>query len=105
MWQLLLIALATSLGINLILFIFAYSRKSDKLTDISYALSFLAIDIIALTFATKKNTFSWILFLLVAIWAVRIGGFLLVRVIVFKKDRRFYYKHEYYRNICDSIIR
>jgi steroid 5-alpha reductase family enzyme len=89
MWQLLLITLATSLGINLVLFIFAYSRKSDRLTDISYAISFLAVDIIALIFASAKNTYSIVLFLLVALWALRIGAFLLIRVIVFKKDKRF----------------
>lgn len=77
------------LGINMTLFLVAYSFKSDKLTDISYALSFLALDV-AIIFNTKRvHTYGFILFLMVALWAVRIGGFLLIRVLHVGKDRRF----------------
>lgn len=77
------------LGINIALFLVAYRFKSDKLTDISYALSFLALDV-AIIFDTKRlSTYGFILFLMVALWAVRIGGFLLIRVLHVGKDRRF----------------
>jgi steroid 5-alpha reductase family enzyme len=77
------------LGINIALFLVAYRFKSDKLTDISYALSFLALDV-AIIFHTKRlHSYGFVLFLLVALWAVRIGGFLLIRVLHVGKDRRF----------------
>ncbi|HXE09900.1 MAG TPA: DUF1295 domain-containing protein [Verrucomicrobiae bacterium] len=84
-----LISLAGALLINGVLFLIAFKLQSDKLTDISYALSFLALDVIALLYAGHLAAFNWLLFLLVGLWAVRIGGFLLYRVLIVGKDRRF----------------
>lgn len=89
MWTAVFVALASSLAINLVLFLIAFKLRSDKLTDISYALSFLTVDLIGLAYAEQKNLFAWLLFLMVALWAVRIGGFLLYRVMKVGKDRRF----------------
>ncbi len=77
------------LGINIALFLIAYRYKSDKLTDISYALSFLALDIAIIFNAKRLQAYGLILFLIVALWAVRIGGFLLIRVLRVGKDKRF----------------
>ena len=85
----LLQSLVIALSINIILFLVAYRYRSDKLTDISYAISFMALDIFALFHAKKINTYSLILFLLVAIWSLRIGGFLLIRILRVGKDKRF----------------
>lgn len=84
-----LLSLGASLAINLILFLIAFRFKSDKLTDISYALSFLTLDVIALAYASVINAYSIMLFLIVAIWSLRIGSFLLMRVLKVGKDRRF----------------
>lgn len=89
MWIIITLALASSLAINLVLFLVAYRLQSDKLTDISYALSFLTIAIVSLLYASKYNFFSSIIFALPTVWAVRIGGFLLLRVMKVGKDRRF----------------
>ncbi|HET8992082.1 MAG TPA: DUF1295 domain-containing protein, partial [Candidatus Saccharimonadales bacterium] len=89
MWTIILISLGSSLLINIVLFLIAFSRKSDKLTDISYALSFLTIDLFSLIYVGKYSFTNLVLFALVAIWAVRIGGFLLYRVLKVGKDRRF----------------
>ncbi len=89
MGTIILVALASSLLINLILFIIAFKLQSDKLTDISYALSFLTIDIASFVYVGRYNAFSWIIFLLSAIWSFRIGGFLLIRILKFGKDHRF----------------
>lgn len=71
------------------LFLVAYRFKSDKLTDISYALSFLALDIAIIFNTNRLRAYGLILFLMVALWAVRIGSFLLIRVLHVGKDRRF----------------
>jgi steroid 5-alpha reductase family enzyme len=81
--------LLIALGINTALFLVAYSFKSDKLTDISYALSFLALDVAIIVNTKRPHAYGFILFLMVALWAVRIGGFLLIRVLHVGKDRRF----------------
>jgi steroid 5-alpha reductase family enzyme len=89
MWSIIFIALGASLAINLVLFLVAFNRQSDKLTDLSYALSFLAIDITSFLYAGKTDLFSWIIFALPALWAVRIGCFLLIRILKFGSDSRF----------------
>ncbi len=77
------------LGINIALFLVAYRFKSDKLTDISYALSFFALNVAIIFNTNRLSAYGFILFLMVALWAVRIGGFLLIRVLHVGKDRRF----------------
>jgi len=82
-------ALILSLVINFIMFIFAYKLKSDKLTDISYAISFIAIVLWELVHQKVSNPYSLVLIFLVIIWALRIGIFLLIRVLHKGKDSRF----------------
>lgn len=82
------VALVVSLGINLSMFLIAFWRKSDKLTDISYAATFATIAI--WSFVTSSQTwYHALLLLMVLVWAVRLGGFLLYRVIKKGKDARF----------------
>lgn len=76
------------LGLNIIGFLIAFRYKTDKLTDISYALSFAGIAI----YGALTNTMSiaqWLVFALVMLWAARLGSFLLYRVHVVGKDQRF----------------
>lgn len=88
MHSLILTSLLISLAINLCLFLIAFSLKSDKLTDASYALSFIALavyDFIKL----NHSSYTLIGLILVIIWATRIGSFLVYRVLKVGKDRRF----------------
>ena len=80
-------ALAISLVINLLLFAAAFRLKSDKLTDASYALSFLAVD--AYLYSKSASSAKAIVALMIAIWAIRIGAFLIYRIIKSGKDKRF----------------
>lgn len=82
------IALLVSLAINLSMFVVAFRLQSDKLTDVSYAATFATIAIWA--FATSdKAVFHSLLLAMVLFWALRLGGFLLYRVIGKGKDARF----------------
>ena len=77
-----------SLAFNMIMFLFAFKFKTDKLTDISYALSFIFL--ILLSFLTSDmNFFKIILCFMLLIWSFRIGTFLFIRINKIKKDRRF----------------
>ena len=88
MTALLLTSLAVSLGINLTMFIIAYVRQSDKLTDISYAVTFATIALYG--FYKSDGSPSHILLAsAVGIWSLRLGSFLLYRVIKRGKDSRF----------------
>ncbi|HET9098627.1 MAG TPA: DUF1295 domain-containing protein [Candidatus Saccharimonadales bacterium] len=89
MLSILFFGLLVSLIINMLMFLIAFRWQSDKLTDISYALSFLALDFLGIIVSKSHNIFSVVLFLLPGVWSVRLGGFLLNRVIKAGKDRRF----------------
>lgn len=84
----LLYALAISMGINLFMFIPAFLFKTDKLTDISYALTFVILSIYTLI-VNGASPASVVLFIMILIWAIRIGSYLLIRIHKIKKDTRF----------------
>lgn len=70
------------------MFLIAFRLKSDKLTDISYAVSFIALALLALH-ESKGTAYTLIGIGLVCVWALRIGSFLLYRVLRAGSDRRF----------------
>ena len=80
--------LAICLGINLTLFVPAYLLKTDKLTDISYALSFVVVAIIGYE-RSDKSILHALFSACVVLWAVRLGGFLYIRIMKNKSDKRF----------------
>ena len=83
-WEL----LAVAVGLNLAGFVVAYRLASDKLTDFSYGTSFLLLSAIGFA-GSHHNIYSWLALSVVALWAVRLAGFLLVRIIKTKSDKRF----------------
>lgn len=77
-----------ALGINLFIFVPAYLLKTDKLTDISYATTFVVVALYG--FMTGGVTIpSLILFVMIFFWAIRLGGYLLTRIRKVGKDARF----------------
>lgn len=88
MISLLLTYLGISLLINILVFFLAYYFKSDKFTDITYALTFVVLSLIIII-NNPVNLWKIILFLLIFLWAARLGTFLLIRISFFKSDKRF----------------
>lgn len=80
--------LLLSLGINIALFIPAFMFKTDKLTDMSYSVSFIVLVLVAL-FRTTTTLPSVIIGSLILLWALRLGTFLVIRIAAQKKDKRF----------------
>lgn len=83
-----LLFLLVSVGLNLLLFIPAFIYKTDKLTDMSYSITFL----IVASYAYYKSAHTggqFVMLAAVSIWAIRLGVFLLGRVLVNGKDKRF----------------
>lgn len=77
-----------SLGINAVLFVIAFSRKSDKLTDLSYATSFISIAIAGFLHS-EQSIYHIVLLVMIAAWSARLGAFLLYRILRAGKDQRF----------------
>ncbi len=83
-WQ----AAIISIGINLVMFLPAFIYKTDKLTDLSYAITFIVVA----TFGFIKsdgNLAENLLLLMITMWAARLGSFLFMRIRHMKKDKRF----------------
>ena len=89
----LLTIFAFSIVLNMAMFIPAYLFKTDKLTDISYAVTFAAVAVFGYLSGVQSG-YQLLLFLMVAAWAIRLGGFLLYRVTKKGKDARFDGKRE-----------
>ena len=84
----LIITFITALGINLLMFIPAYLFKTDKLTDISYSITFVVVAIFGLM-QSSFNLAHILLFSMIFIWALRLGTYLLLRIRKIGKDNRF----------------
>ena len=80
--------LLISLGINILMFIPAFKFKTDKLTDLSYALSFIILVLLVLILA-PFSILNLVVALMVVAWGLRLGGFLFIRIRKIKKDKRF----------------
>ena len=83
-----LLSLAVSLVVNAAFFAVAAIRKTDVVTDLSYSLSF-AVLAIALPSLGAREPVQLAASFLVLIWAVRLGGYLLTRILRIKVDHRF----------------
>lgn len=77
-----------SICIQLISFVPAFLLKTDKLTDITYAATFIILAIKA--YSLHSHTITRIVPLVcILLWGLRLGFYLLYRVIHMKKDKRF----------------
>ena len=83
-----LYTLLVSIGINLIMFVPAFLLKTDKITDISYAVTF-AVVVISGYLRSEQTSLHKIILVLVLLWSFRLGSFLFVRINRMKRDVRF----------------
>jgi steroid 5-alpha reductase family enzyme len=83
-----LLSFLIALVVNTAFFAFAATRKTDVVTDLSYSLSFAVLAVV-LPLLGAHEPVQLAASLLVLIWAVRLGGYLLVRILRIKVDHRF----------------
>ncbi len=81
-------ALAISIGINLFMFVPAFLLKTDKITDVSYAVTFMVVALFGFM-QSDKDVLHTVVLLLILAWALRLGSFLLLRIHKAGKDARF----------------
>lgn len=77
-----------SMVIQFIFFVYAFTRKTDKVTDFSYGFSFILITLIYLATSNVGEN-QLLVSLLVSIWGIRIVTYLVRRIHKTKKDDRF----------------
>lgn len=85
----LLLTLGISLLIQAVFFAFAATLKTDKVTDLSYGLTFVIIAAVLLLQGDTGRFPQLVLAGMVIAWGVRLAGYLLFRIIHMGRDVRF----------------
>ena len=80
--------LLIAVGINMVMFIPGFLLKTDKLTDLSYSLSFIILIIVSVIFSDISPA-KIVLSSMIIIWGLRLGIFLFIRIHKIRYDRRF----------------
>lgn len=88
-WPIYAIGVALAFVINWLMFIPAYSLQTEKFFDLTGSLTYILVTLMALYFSENLDQRSMLLGGMVIIWAVRLGSFLLSRILQDGKDDRF----------------
>jgi steroid 5-alpha reductase family enzyme len=83
------ITLLVTIAYQLIAFSIAFSLKFYKITDFAGGTNFILLSILSLGFSSSPNARQIIASLFLALWAARLSGFLLFRILKTGKDDRF----------------
>ena len=83
-------SLILSVMVNLVFFTVALTFKTDKVTDLSYSLSFIVIAPLLLTANGMNFSFQQLIVTLaIVLWGIRLGSYLFSRILITKTDDRF----------------
>ncbi len=84
-----------ALGIGLafiiqwIVFVPSYLNQTEKFFDLTGSITYITVMIAAVLLSPTRDFRSWLLLILVSIWALRLGSFLFKRIRKAGEDRRF----------------
>jgi len=96
----LLITFLVTVGMQLFFFAIAWTFRFDKVTDISGTMNFVLLSWLTFLSGETYYTRQIVSLILVNVWGVRLGFFLLSRVIKRGKDERF----DKMREVCCSFF-
>ncbi len=78
-----------SFGVQWLAFVSAYLRRTERFYDLVGSLTYLTVTAFAIGGTQSRDARSWVLGLLVGVWAVRLGSFLFRRIRSEGSDGRF----------------
>jgi steroid 5-alpha reductase family enzyme len=81
--------LAVSMAVQAVFFAFAATLKTDKVTDLSYGLTFVILALALLLTGNHAGAPGLVLALMVTLWGVRLAGYLVYRIVRIGRDARF----------------
>jgi steroid 5-alpha reductase family enzyme len=87
--ELLLVTLGVSLGIQAALFLLAAWFRTDKVTDLSYGLTFIALAVLLIGGSVRWLTPATAIALMVVLWGLRLAAYLFYRILRIGRDARF----------------
>ena len=82
------LSFGAAFAVNGAFFAVAAARRTDRVTDLSYSLTFAALAVV-LPFTGAAEPVQLVASLLVVVWAVRLGTYLFRRILLIKVDHRF----------------
>jgi len=88
-WPVFALCVFVAFSVQWLAFIPAYIFQTERFYDLTGSATYLATVCIAYTLAARTDPRAVLLLALVAIWAVRLGGFLFLRILQDRKDSRF----------------
>lgn len=84
------ITLLVTIAYQLLFFFIAWTFKFDKVTDFAGGTNFILVAILTLAFSdARDNARNIVVSLFLILWAARLSGFLLFRILKTGKDDRF----------------
>lgn len=83
------LCVALAFVIQWVAFIPAFVFRTEKFYDLTGSITYLTVVVVALLLSPAIDTRSLLLASMVAIWAVRLGSFLFMRIRAAGEDRRF----------------
>ena len=75
--------------INFLAFLWAYRYQSDKITDLTYSVSFLLLAGFLFYYFQDFSLGKWLLTGMIALWSLRLGTYLFIRIHRTGRDERF----------------
>lgn len=76
--------------LQVIFFLYAGLKKTDKVTDLSYGLTFVFASVFTYLLNLQYlSLFKTILVILVSVWGIRLSVYLFIRILKTGKDKRF----------------
>lgn len=81
--------LVTSFALQIMFFTVAATYKTDKLTDLSYGLTFIALSLLLLFVNPSPIFLQYLIVAMVSLWGIRLAAFLFIRILKTGKDNRF----------------
>ncbi len=78
-----------AVGINLAVFVPSWLLRSEKFYDLTGSITYISTTVLALVLGNRDEATSWIMAVLIIVWAGRLGSFLFRRILADGFDRRF----------------
>ena len=88
-WPAIVFIFAVVMVLQAVGFTHAWLQHTERLYDLFGSLSFVVAVVLALALAPSVSLYPMVMAAMVIIWAVRLGSFLLLRIIDVGEDRRF----------------
>ncbi|KAA3646280.1 MAG: DUF1295 domain-containing protein [Chloroflexi bacterium] len=83
------LCVAVAFIIQWVVFIHAYVNQTEAFFDLTGSITYITVVLMAVFLSPSADARAWLLLVMVAIWAIRLGTFLFMRIRAAGEDRRF----------------